>query len=222
MQPEDNVETNETHVDTASARVSRPRETRQAIASIVRDLPKGIHLTAPEVFEKAKELGLDVSLSTVYRILHRLKAVGDVMTVSGERGLRYETKEEGPDHDHLICLGCGLTIEFVDELLQGFGKAVAERKGFEHQSSRFDIVGYCKDCNAKDETHLSEQSSQLLILSLEKLEAATSLLQQTLEFNQGRKFAKAVRTGQSSVEKIRELLLDCQSALALIARTADD
>jgi Fur family ferric uptake transcriptional regulator len=202
-------------------RTGRPRETQEAIASIVRDLPKGIHITAPEVFERAKALGLDVSLSTVYRILHRLKAVGNVMTVAGERGLRYETKEEGPEHDHLICLGCGLTIEFVDELLRGFGKAVADRKGFEHKSSRFDILGYCQECSSKDEAHLLQEASQMLISSLDSVEELTTLLRQTRDLNQGRKFAKALRSGEASLDKMRQSLKELENALVLIARAAD-
>src|ERR1700691_5620377 len=98
-----------------------------------------MHLTAPEVYQRTKEMGLEISLSTIYRSLHKLKVHGNVSTVTGERGLRYETTEAGPDHDHLICLGCGLTIEFTDELIRGFGKSLVERKGFEHKSSRFDI-----------------------------------------------------------------------------------
>jgi Fur family ferric uptake transcriptional regulator len=102
---------------------ARSGDTQSAIASIVKGLPKGTHLTAGEVYEKAKELGLDVSLSTVYRTLHRLKTHGDVSTVSGERGVRYEIHEEGENHDHLICLGCGLT-----ESLSTTSSVVSERR----------------------------------------------------------------------------------------------
>ena len=116
--------------DQVARRAPKYGETQQIIAEIVKNLPKGEHLTAPEVYERTKDFGVDISLSTVYRALHRLKSHGNVSTVSGERGLRYETAEEGGDHDHLICLGCGTTIEFVDELIRGFGKSVAERKGF--------------------------------------------------------------------------------------------
>ena len=205
--------------ETATSRkYGRPGDTQQAIASIVRGLPKGTHLTAPEVFERAKAMGLDISLSTVYRILNRLKAVGNVMTVAGERGLRYETAEEGPEHDHLICLGCGLTIEFVDELIRGFGKTVAQRKGYEHKSSRFDILGYCRDCNAKDEAHRFEEAFRSLSAALTKLEEASGLIRQTLESARLGKQLKAIRSGEASLEMIKATLAECQSALALISR----
>jgi Fur family transcriptional regulator, ferric uptake regulator len=209
-------------VNTAGFKSGRLRETQQAIAEIVKSLPRGEHLTAPEVYEKAKELGVDVSLSTVYRTLHRLKAIGNVMTVAGERGLRYETAEDGPEHDHLICLSCGLTIEFVDDLIRGFGKTVAQRKGFEHKSSRFDILGYCNECSSKDESHQLEQALPYLSAALAKLEAASLLIKQTMEHAEAHKQLKALRTGEASIDEIKSILADCQSALALIARNATD
>jgi Fur family transcriptional regulator, ferric uptake regulator len=201
-------------------RFGRQREMQEAIASIVRSLPKGTHLTAPEVFERARELGLDVSLSTVYRNLHRLRADGNVMTVGGDRGLRYETAVEVHPHDHLICLGCGLTIEFVDELIRGFGKTVAQRKGFEHHSSRFDLLGYCADCNAKDEAHRIQQSEDLFLSALEDLDQVKNLIHQALELNDRRKFARAAQAGKAGIEKLSQALNSCQAAISLLARNA--
>jgi Fur family ferric uptake transcriptional regulator len=200
-------------------RSGKNKETQEAIASIVRGLPKGTHLTAPEVFEKARALGLDVSLSTVYRNLHRLKAGGNVMTLAGERGLRYETAEDGPEHDHLICLGCNLTIEFVDDLIRGFGRTVAQRKGFDHHSSRFDILGYCSDCSAKDEAHRLEQASEMFGNAIQKLEETAAMLVQALDLNDTRKVAKAITFGETSVDKLNEAMIECQNALSLLART---
>jgi Fur family ferric uptake transcriptional regulator len=221
QRPIEKIRMNEGH-PAQGRKYGRTGDTQQAIASIVRGLPKGTHLTAPEVFEKAKAIGLEISLSTVYRILNRLKAVGNVMTVAGERGLRYETAEKGPEHDHLICLGCGLTIEFVDELIRGFGRTVALRKGFEHKSSRFDILGYCRECNSKDESRQSERALQCLSAAQAKLDQASSLMRQTLEHAQAGRQMKALRSGEACVEEIKTTLSDCESALALIARNPTD
>jgi Fur family transcriptional regulator, ferric uptake regulator len=196
----------------------RQRENQEAIASIVRSLPKGTHLTAPEVFERARAVGLDVSLSTVYRNLHRLRADGNVMTVGGDRGLRYETAEEVQEHDHLICLECGLTIEFSDELIRGFGKTVAERKGFEHRSSRFDILGHCADCNAKDEAHRIEQSREMFQAVLVNLAQVTASIKQALELNDARKFSKSLKVGEESLTKMNEAISACQTAISLLPR----
>jgi Fur family ferric uptake transcriptional regulator len=195
--------------DQVARRAPKYGETQQIIAEIVKNLPKGEHLTAPEVYERTKDFGVDISLSTVYRALHRLKSHGNVSTVSGERGLRYETAEEGGDHDHLICLGCGTTIEFVDELIRGFGKSVAERKGFEHSWSRFDILGYCSE-------NRIQQSIDLVTAALESMEESVGQLRQAIELHESRKLARGHALVQSATEKMRKALADCESSLKLL------
>src|SRR5690349_15581097 len=118
---------------------TRQSGVHDSLESFIKGLPRGVHLTAPEVFKLAKEQGLKVSLSTVYRTLNHLSSQGQVQALSGEHGRRYEAADGDHDHDHLICVKCGLTIEFEDELIRGFGKSVAERKGYEYRHSRFDI-----------------------------------------------------------------------------------
>lgn len=207
----------EPQADQASVRSNRIADTQGSIAAIVKGLPKGTHLTASEVFEKARELGLDVSLSTVYRTLHRLKIIGDVSTVSGDRGVRYETAEDGEDHDHLICLGCGVTIEFVDDLIRGFGKTVAQRKGFEHKNSRFDILGYCSNCNANDQTHKYQHGTDCLLSSIENSEIGIEQLRQAIDFVHARKSAKAVTMVEAAREKLKQALAECETSLNLLS-----
>ena len=140
----------------------RPSEYESAIAAIVKDAPRGTHLTAPEVYAKARDCGLPVSISTVYRTLQRLKEEGNLSTVSGNRKLRYETAGEGPEHDHLICLHCGMTIEFTDDRLPNFGKAVAKTKGFIHTKSRFDILGFCAQCRSSSNKNTQKKTIEYL------------------------------------------------------------
>ncbi len=191
-------------------KTGRQGDNQEAIASIVRSLPQGTHLTAPEVFEKAKEKGLDVSLSTVYRTLSRLKSTGGVITVLGERGLRYETSEKGPQHDHIICLTCGLTIEFVDDVIRNFGQAVAQRKGYELVSSRFDILGYCQSCKSKNPSLSAERLQESLSEMLKSLERIRLSIKQALEYNEDGKDELVFKSMTNSISLIKELLTDCE------------
>jgi Fur family ferric uptake transcriptional regulator len=193
-------------------------DTQEAIVGIVKSLPKGEHLTAPEVYERAKELGLEISLSTVYRTLHKLKVHGDVSTVSGDRGLRYETAEEGDDHDHLICLGCGLTVEFSDDLIRGFGKTVAQRKGFDHHSSRFDILGFCQACSSNDQSRKVDQSVEALASAIDFTESAMQQLRLVIDLYSARKYSKGTVTVETAVDKLRQAIADCETSIALMAR----
>jgi len=198
----------------------RQGHVQQAIADLVREIPRGTHLTAPEVYRRAREIGLQVSLSTVYRTLHTLQAHGNVTTVSGDRGLRYEAAGSGEDHDHLICVKCGLTIEFVDELIRGFGKSVAQRKGFEHTSSRFDILGLCSDCQAKDEDHRIEHAVGHLEESISTLEEVAESLKRAVALYQSRKVAKAGEVVQSATTKLASAISTCEEAVALSSKDA--
>ena len=141
------------HNASPAPKIRRSVQLQEEIETIIKEIPRGTHLTAPEVYRRAREKGLQVSLSTVYRCLNALQAHGNIGTISGDHGRRYEARDDDHDHDHLICVKCGLTIEFTDELIKGFGRTVAERKGWAHANSRFDILGICSTCKAKDEDH---------------------------------------------------------------------
>ncbi len=203
-------------------KVGRHGQSQESISTIVKSFPKGTHVTAAEVYERALEMGYELSLSTVYRNLHRLKADGNVNTVSGDRGMRYEPSEEGPDHDHLICLGCGLTIEFIDDLIRGFGKSVAQRKGFEHRSSRFDILGYCGDCRAKDETYRLKQVVELILNSESLLEDSLTALRQSVDLIDSRKSSKAHQQMENTVVRLSEAVKLCQQALAVLPKSPEE
>jgi|GEM_PF-408314 Fur family transcriptional regulator, ferric uptake regulator len=206
----------------AGKKAGRHGQSQESISTIVKSFPKGTHVTAAEVYERAIEMGYELSLSTVYRNLHRLKADGNVNTVSGDRGMRYEPAEEGPDHDHLICLGCGLTIEFIDDLIRGFGKSVAQRKGFEHRSSRFDILGYCGDCRAKDETYRLKQVIELIANSENLLEDSLTSLRQSVDLIDSRKSSKAQQQMENTVVRLTEAVKLCQQALAVLPKSAEE
>jgi len=200
-------------------RQGRPNEYEAAIVSIIKDAPQGTHLTAPEVFAKAQEAGLPVSISTVYRTLHRLKTVGNVSTVSGDRKIRYEAAEGGPEHDHLICLGCGLTIEFIDDRLHNFGESVAKRKEFLPIKSRFDILGYCENCrkssNDDKKTKLKEQWQSAANIIEETLALIEELNLSNLE---DQKLLDFISKNQLVIEQLSEALENCQTAAKLLNR----
>jgi Fur family ferric uptake transcriptional regulator len=192
----------------------RNKQIMDAIASLVDSLPQGTHLTAPEVHRRAAEAGLAVSLSTVYRALNNLQDRGNVTTLTGERGRRYEASH-GHDHDHLICLRCGLTIEFVDDLIRGFGKTVAERKGFEHKSSRFDILGLCGDCKAQDEDHKIKLAMDRLQATADLAREAISLLEAALISHQGRKTGRATASAAEAAKKLSTAASNCNEAVTI-------
>jgi Fur family ferric uptake transcriptional regulator len=202
----------------ASEKPRRALQLQEAIESIVKEIPRGTHLTAPEVFRRAREQGLQVSLSTVYRCLNLLQAHGNIGTISGDHGRRYEARDDDHDHDHLICVKCGLTIEFTDELIKGFGRTLAERKGFVHANSRFDILGICKTCKAKDEDHKISSCIGALEISLAQLQEAQEKAQAAIALMETRKIARANDVLIELNERIENAQAEAANAIAAITQ----
>ncbi len=126
----------------------------QVIAGELKKIPPGTHLTAPDIHKRLTELNYDVSISSIYRVLAKLKVSGGLNVIQSDKLLKYEYKDV--DHDHLICLTCGVTVEFSDEFVHGLGKALSKRKNFTFLNSRFDIYGYCQACKNQQVQHLVE------------------------------------------------------------------
>lgn len=203
--------------ETPQRKPRRGMQLQEAIEAIVKDIPRGVHLTAPEVYRRVREHGLQVSLSTVYRTLNLLQAHGNVSTVSGDHGRRYEARDQDHDHDHLICLKCGLTIEFTDDLIRGFGRSLAERKGYEHASSRFDILGICSTCKAQDEDHRILTSISSLEKALTAATQAQAKIELAIALLETRKFAKAqelVAEACTGMETASEMTMEVKQIIS--------
>lgn len=200
--------------DDSGDSLRRRGQARKLIASLIQSVPQGTHLTAAEVYQLAKESGADLSLSTVYRTLGLLKAEGSISSVSGEHGIRYEPHDEDHDHDHLICLECGYTVEFVDELLQGFGQVLARKNGYEFKRSRFDLYGLCQQCQSKSGEHKIRQSIACLHDVRENLEKLQHLINTAVGHFESRKIDKGCEAMDSVIDLLDHLQSEVQNSSA--------
>lgn len=192
---------------------TRNSQVQESLESFIKGLPRGTHLTAPEVFNLAKERGLKVSLSTVYRTLNILSMQGQVQALAGEHGRRYEAADGEHEHDHLICVKCGFTVEFEDQLIRGFGKTVAERKGYDYRHSRFDILGVCQKCREQSENHRIECSNALIDKVMSICESAVHELELAQEQLQLRKSLRARENMESALRILQESCQELEQAL---------
>ena len=104
------------------------------------------HLDADEIFRRAREKELRLSLSTVYRTLQMMKELGLVDELHfGESHHHYEVKPT-KEHYHLVCLGCGRVIEFSYPLSRYLKKEVPELKDFDIDETEIRVAGYCNLC----------------------------------------------------------------------------
>ena len=117
---------------------------RRLILDILRQA--GGHLDADEIYRLAKEKEPRLSLSTVYRSLRLFKELGLVEErhFGGEHH-HYEAKGER-EHHHLVCLGCGLVVEFECPFTESMKEGVRQQSGFEVIGTDVHMVGYCERC----------------------------------------------------------------------------
>jgi Fe2+ or Zn2+ uptake regulation protein len=115
---------------------------------------QGEHLSAEELYLRAKKKEPRISLSTVYRNLQLLKKLGlvEVYNFPGAPSC-YEMKN-GTPHHHLKCLGCGKIMDFGYSLSRKTKRDVESRVGFHITGTRILAEGYCADCFQRKEVEM--------------------------------------------------------------------
>ena len=119
------------------------------------------HLDAEEIFLRAHQQGINISLATVYRTLAYLKEAGLISEHSlGQDHSHYEAVTETA-HYHFTCLSCGKVIEFSDPQVDAITKRLVRIYGLKVRNVHFLIEGYCRQCkqnreNKKISSHKKE------------------------------------------------------------------
>jgi Fur family transcriptional regulator, ferric uptake regulator len=118
---------------------------------VVRALEEaGAHVTVAELYERLRRKNPRIGYATVYRTLRLLSETGWAAARRFEDGTsRFERREAGKHHDHLICLGCGKIQEFEDGRLEALQERIARREGFRVREHKLELYGYCRDCAEK-------------------------------------------------------------------------
>lgn len=104
------------------------------------------HLSAEDVYKALLEMGEDVGLATVYRVLTQFETAGLVSRHNFEGGHSVFELSQGEHHDHLVCVKCGSVEEFVDEVIEQRQKIIAERANFKMTDHALNIYGVCPKC----------------------------------------------------------------------------
>src|SRR5690554_3146129 len=104
------------------------------------------HMSAEDVYKALLEMGEEIGLATVYRVLTQFEGAGLISRLSIEGGHAVFELEDGGHHDHLFCVKCNRIEEFVDEVIEQRQLAIAEQHGFEMTDHSLYIYGICKSC----------------------------------------------------------------------------
>lgn len=104
------------------------------------------HMSAEDVYRKLIDMGEDVGLATVYRVLTQFEAANLVKRHNFEGGHSVFEIEQGAHHDHLVCMGCGRVEEFVDDVIEDRQEIIAEEADFKMTDHSLTIYGICNRC----------------------------------------------------------------------------
>ncbi|MEP6901066.1 MAG: transcriptional repressor [Actinomycetota bacterium] len=117
---------------------------REVVLQVIREEPE--HLTANEVFDKAKKILPGISFATVYNSLRYLKEAGHIAEISfGNGASRFDSMTSR--HDHAICTKCGKLVDMEIELPLEIINFAAEFSKFKPESLELILRGLCPDCN---------------------------------------------------------------------------
>jgi Fur family ferric uptake transcriptional regulator len=126
------------------ARGERLTPQRLMVLEAVRDL--GGHQTAETIYEHVRLRYPYANLATIYRALAWLKEQSLVTEANlGGGQIEYEYLGTGRHH-HLVCLGCGMQLEFGDDVVEPLAATLRERFGFEPRMDHLAIFGICGHC----------------------------------------------------------------------------
>lgn len=102
-----------------------------------------VHLTAEDVFERAREALPEVSRATVYNTLHELVGMGELLEMTHADGRRRYDPNVGERHHHLVCVDCGRMLDVTadDPRLPD-----DQRHGFELVDIEVTFRAQCPDC----------------------------------------------------------------------------
>ncbi len=103
------------------------------------------HLTANEVFSRAKQLLPSISFATVYNSLRFLKGAGHITEIQfGNGASRFDRLTSR--HDHALCIKCGALVDIEMEHPQELVNQAAAYSKFKPESLEFTLRGICPDC----------------------------------------------------------------------------
>ena len=133
-----------TTAETPVRRQGRSTSQRAAVTALLDEV--GEFRSAQNLHAQLAGRGAQVSLTTVYRTLATLaaeEAVDVVLTANGETLYR---KCSTGHHHHLVCRGCGRTVEVSGEGVEAWAARIAAQNGFSNVSHVVEVFGDCSDC----------------------------------------------------------------------------
>lgn len=106
--------------------------------------------SAQDLHELLRAGGAPVGLTTVYRHLQALAEAGQVDVLRNDDGEAvYRRCPTDTHHHHLVCRGCGRSVEVEGPEVETWAATIAAAHGFRDVSHTVEVFGTCGDCASK-------------------------------------------------------------------------
>jgi len=89
------------------------------------------HLSAEDIYRELLDLGEDIGLATVYRVLTQFEAAGLIKRHNFEGGHSVFEIDDGAHHDHMVCIESGDVVEFMNDEIERLQHDIAKSHNFE-------------------------------------------------------------------------------------------
>src|SRR5262245_11067784 len=133
---------------TSDVRVgSRPTRQRKAVIAALGD--SEVFRSAQDIHAALRTRGDDVGLTTVYRTLQALADANEIDVLRTPDGESVYRRCSLGHHHHLVCRGCGLTVEIEGPAVESWATKTAHAHGFAEVEHTFEIFGTCATCAAR-------------------------------------------------------------------------
>jgi Fur family ferric uptake transcriptional regulator len=93
------------------------------------------HLSAEDIYRQLLDIGEDIGLATVYRVLTQFETAELVKRHNFEGGHSVFELDDGVHHDHMVCIESGDVVEFMNEEIERLQHEIAK-------SNNFELVGH--------------------------------------------------------------------------------
>jgi Fur family ferric uptake transcriptional regulator len=123
---------------------ARPTRQRLAVAEALASFAD--FRSAQEIHDLLGRRGEAVGLATVYRTLQKLAEAGEVDMLRSEDGEAIYRRCSDTHHHHLVCRGCGATVEVEGPAVERWTRAMAAEHGYADVSHTLEIFGTCPAC----------------------------------------------------------------------------
>mgnify|MGYP001260406061 CR=1 FL=1 len=136
------------------------KSTQQRDVIVDQFLKSSGHISIDDLLARVKRKNPNIGYATVYRTMKLLTECGIAAARQfGDGQTRFEVMLDEHHHDHLICMSCGLILEFENHTIEKLQDEMAsELGGFKLIKHKLELYGLCPKASGLKNGHCPNES----------------------------------------------------------------